>query len=114
MKTLNIKGWKVEVRSDLYLAGKTEDGEDYTAECYYVTIERSDGKMYAHNEIYYGAKREETENGYPIFLDYREDAKIHVDYLKNRIKGREEINLDYWSLMEPSYGSEYYCKVNGF
>ncbi len=112
---MNIDKWDVFVECDLYDAGKTEDYEDYLAECYYIVIERSDGKRYAHFTTFYGVERKEMyEDGYIAFCDCRKDALKQAKKLQYNIKKKKEINLDHWNEMAPSYGSEYYCKINGF
>jgi len=110
----DIKNWDVSIQSDLYEAGITEDGERFTAEYYYVVVQRKDGKRYAHKSSFYGTKQEESPDGFYFFPDIREEAKKEATKLLNQVKRSGIINLEYWFFMEPSYGSEYYCKVNGF
>ncbi len=114
MDKLDIKDWDIQIRVDLYEAGMTEDGETFTAECYYVTAKRSDGKLYTHNKTYYGAGKEETPNGYYFYPDIRQKSYDECTILLKNIKDNGTINLDNWLESEPSYGSEYYCKKYGF
>lgn len=121
MPKLNINDADVMVVTDLYLAGKTEDGEDYNAECYYVVVERRDGKRLAHSTVWNGCETGDTPScpeegdagGDAYFADIRKEAKAEAETLALRVEEVGVIDDAHWVELEPSYGSEYYCKVNG-
>ncbi len=113
MKRTITKDDRVYVECDLYLAGLTEDGEEYQAESYYVVIERLDGHRSAHNTCFNGCIRHENvDNGFIGFQDIRKEAKKQANILVSRIIDRGEIETDRWIEITPSYGSDYYCVCN--
>ncbi len=92
----------------------TEDGETYTAECYYVVIEK-DGVRFAHDKIFFGCETSiDEEYGVIFFKDTRDQALSDVNKLQRKIRNSNKINRDHWIEIEPSYGSEAYCKKFGF
>lgn len=114
-KALDIReGWKVFSWSDLVDMGKDEFGTPYTGESYYVIIEDKRGRRLAHCHRFDSCQRVETEDGFPFFADKREHAQKEVDTLVARVVDAGKIDMDYWTEIEPAYGSEHYCKVNGF
>ena len=110
---IDISHWNIKIQADLYVAGRTEDGSEYTADCYYVVAERKDGKRLAHHCQWDGAVKETSPDGFDFFADVRDKARDKARRLVSLIKNDGFINDDYWTTMSPSYGSEYYCKVNG-
>ena len=115
MAKVNIQEARVSVACDLYLAGRTEDGEDYHAESYYVVVERLDGHRLAHFKTFPGCIRHEDQDcGYVGFQDVREEAKADADNLVAAIEDVGSINDDHWAEVDPAYGSAYYCIMNGF
>jgi len=105
----------VSVVCDLYLAGHTEDFQEYHAECYYIVIQRLDGHRISHFMVFDGAIRhEDADCGYVGFQDVRKEAKAKADDLVARIMQAGVVDLDHWRECEPAYGSAYYCICNGF
>ena len=99
--------YQVEVGSTLYQAGRTEDGDAYIAECYFVAIEFSNGQRFQHQVTFPGAEYSEDEFGFG-FIDIREVAKNKAECLANSVRKSGSINYDYWEEVDPSYGSKAY------
>jgi len=96
--------------SDLYVAGKTEDGEDYTAEVFFVVIENAAGRRFCHKEQFKGCAVVYNQHDFePFFEDRREWAEAKADILTARVNARKGgINFDHWDEIDPRYGSTEY------
>tara|TARA_X000001382_G_scaffold130250_2_gene124537 strand:- start:42 stop:308 length:267 start_codon:yes stop_codon:yes gene_type:complete len=44
----------------------------------------------------------------------KEEADRKLAQIKAHLDNGGDLNLDHWSTTEPRYGSEAYCKINGF
>jgi hypothetical protein len=112
---MDIRDCLVNIHTDLYRAGYTEDGTEYSAECYYIVVERADGKRLAHPAIFKGCEVVENgEDGFFCFIDKRKEAFKLAETLLHRIDCFGSINESLWNETEPAYGSPYFCKVKGF
>lgn len=101
--------YQFQVVSDLYLAGRTEDGEDFTAEVYYVVAEDERGNRWAHVSRFAGAEASRDEDGFWHFADVREASVAEANRLCARIEAAGGvINHAHWSSMRPAYGSAAY------
>jgi hypothetical protein len=114
---LIMKIVNVEVASDLYKAGVTEDGQDYIAENYYVAVEYANGEVYAHNEVFLGCRVEEyDEDGYggTCFHDVRLEAQAQAERLCARVqaavKAGKALDERYWRFYRTVYGSGAYLQ----
>lgn len=111
---------KVNVHSDLYNAGLTEDGREYHAEMYYVIAEDDVGHRWAHKTGFYSAARhsfcDEDGDGV-VFEDLREEMKKRVNDLCSRIAAHlasgGTLDLDHWNELPPAYGSQAYQTEGG-
>jgi len=108
----------VRVESDLYVAGRTEDGEDYTAEVFIVCIEYASGLVFAHKSHFKGCRVEkwitEDDSG-TAFVDIRTEQKAKAEHLARRVKQAIESGgfLDmtaYWYERRAAYGSTAYLQ----
>jgi hypothetical protein len=105
----------VDVCSDLYVAGRTEDGEQYTAEVYLVCAEFADGSVYAHVERFKGCKVEQVDTedeSFTAFVDIREEQKAKAEKLAARVNqcvatGRK-LDPQFWTFHRTVYGSSAY------
>ena len=97
-----------EICSDLYVAGRTEDGQDYTAEVYFITATNARGDRWRHASCFPGCAPEQDDDGYMHFADIRATAKEQADALMARMVARGKINLDDWREDRPVYGSSAY------
>ena len=60
--------YSFEIVSDLYQAGRTEDGDAYTAEVYYVMAEDEDGNRWQHFAAFPGCEVSvDPEDGFQVF-----------------------------------------------
>ena len=103
----------IGVASEIYDAGLTEDGEQFTAERYFIAREEPDGSRYIYNgPTYAGCVRHECE-GAIWFEDVREAAaaKASAKATELRLKDFDESE---WYECEPAYGSTAYCRMSGF
>ncbi len=110
MARIDIKGMRVEVDTDLYVAGRTEDGSEFTAEVYRVSVVQPNGKRWVHNVTFEGAVKEMSPDGFDFFGDVRKSARKSADYLARRVSGRGYIDTNCWGEGRPVYGSDYYCE----
>ncbi len=108
MANININESKVFIRSEIYSPGRDEFGTQEEAECFVVIVERLDGHRLQHNAIFYGVKSGQSEDGFPLYTDVREQAKKAAETLIWNINNHGTINDEHWVEVEPRYGSEYY------
>ncbi len=104
---------QAEMVSDLYEAGRTEDGEMFVAEVYFVQLEQVDGRRWRHESFARGATREvDPETGWEYFGDVREEARAKMTRLADRVNAALEsggsVNWNLWYEVEPAYGSPVY------
>jgi predicted regulator of Ras-like GTPase activity (Roadblock/LC7/MglB family) len=105
----------VRVESDLYVAGRTEDGGDYTAEVFLVCAEFENGEVYAHVQRFKGCKVEQVEtedDSFTAFIDIREEQKAKAERLAQRVRvciesGRH-LDQAFWAFHRTVYGSTAY------
>jgi hypothetical protein len=105
------------VDSELYQAGRDEDGQPYTAEVYLVCLEFKSGEVYAHNEHFKGCNPQEVDDGEEVFTyfeDIREQAKARADKLQARVqacldKGGKP-DPQFWHFHRTIYGSGAYLQ----
>jgi hypothetical protein len=103
------------VAADLYLAGRTEDGEDFTAELYYIVAEDERGNRWRHAVNFPGADAQRDDDGCWHFGDVREAAQARAERLLARIErsGCQADNAN-WREMRPAYGSPAYVEYGQF
>lgn len=97
-------------RSDLYIAGITEDGDVFEAESYYLIAETSDGRRFRHNARFDGAKEWQYDDCWG-FEDIRDEALAKVERLLVKVKASGTINLDHWVEICARYGSSAYSEA---
>ena len=101
----------VEVGSDLYLAGITEDGEEYLAESYYVEVESHRGDRWQHERVYAGCRVDQDEWG-TGFENIRDEAKAQAERLAERVREHlaqgGSLDMTHWHPARPAYGSAAY------
>lgn len=100
-----------DIQTDLYLAGRTEDGQEYHAESYYVTATDDEGYVFAHDQVFHGCRTGKDDEGWPWFEDVREEAKAGATRLLERIRAAGVDKVDgreHWTLQRASYGSKAY------
>ena len=101
------------VTSDLFNAGRTEDGTEFHAERYLVWAGDIDGTRYEHNSCFNGVKvHPNEEDGGSFFEDVREDAIAQAEKLAARVRAHIEVggglDMQYWREIDPVYGSAAY------
>lgn len=97
--------------SDLYSAGRAEDGTDFHAEVYYIQAQSEIGLRWNHPAAFHGAKRHTDEDGWPYFEDMREVACRKAEILLvqiQRFHASHGIDLDKWHPAPAAYGSPAY------
>jgi len=101
----------VQVGSDLYPAGITEDGEEYLAESYYVEVESHRGERWQHERTYAGCRVDQDEWGIG-FENIRDEAKAQAEHLAERVRKRlaqgGSLDMNHWHSARPAYGSPAY------
>lgn len=103
---------KVDVVSDLYVAGRDECGTEFTAEVYYVMLEDAKGYRWAHDARFAGCELVRDE-GESYFVDVREEARAAADKLLARIEAAGEVDMAFWGSCDPAYGSDAYLAEGG-
>ena len=98
------------VTSELYQAGRRDDGTPFIAEVYFVQAEYPNGERLDHHARFRGCDvTVDDEDGYSHFADIRPQAEARAGRLLNRIlEGGGAINRAHWSEGRPVYGSEAY------
>lgn len=116
---MDTHGWVVDVGvcSDLYIAGRTEDGEDYTAEVYLVCVEFADGSVYAHKERFKGCRVDTWADDYDCgtaFIDIREEQEAKATTLALRVRlclaRGGKLDPQFWTFHRTVYGSTAYLQ----
>lgn len=105
--TTNKYNFQAFVSSSLYVAGLTEDGEEFIAERFFVAAEFDNGMRFAHNHDFDGCKVETHDEG-KAFIDIREEAEAAANALRDRVNAAGKMHGEYWHEMEPGYGSPAY------
>lgn len=106
MSLLNIRAAQIELDSELYRAGRTEDGEEFIAERFFVSVTFADGSRYAHGLMLAGAEcHVDPEEGIVYFEDIRPAARAKLERLIARIQAVGTIDLAHWDEITPVYGS---------
>lgn len=103
---------KVDVVSDLYVAGRDECGTEVTAEIYYVMLEDAKGYRWAHDARFAGCEVVEGEDS-THFVDIRAEARAAADKFLARIEAAGEVDLTFWDSRDPAYGSDAYLAEGG-
>ena len=118
MKLMSLDNWTAEIRSDLYDAGLTEDGEHFYAEVYYVVITHTTGRQMAHEASFNGTAHVEHED--PLtgqrwegFEDLRDAAKASCQRILDAMARLGRINAERWTDISPAYGSDAYINGGG-
>jgi hypothetical protein len=101
------------VASNAYTAGRTEDGHPFIAEVYFVEMENAAGRRFRHYASFPGTQCViDEEEGYAHFPDLREEATAKADRLTARVnaalKADKGVDMDFWTEVDPAYGSDAY------
>ena len=110
----NLFTFTAVVDADVYNACRTEDGEIFTAERYFVSVSNDYGLRFRHTVFFNGAKRDVVSeaDGWIHFADVREEAKARAQRLADRVnhalENRYVLDSAYWIEDAPVYGSDAY------
>lgn len=104
--------FQVAAVSDLFDAGKDNDGRVFAAEVYYVVIENGAGRRWASYDRFRGARRVVDEEGWVGFDDLREEASAAAEALAAAtdqvLASGGKVSLEDWYQVDPAYGSKVY------
>lgn len=104
------------VWSDLYEAGRTEDGHEYYAEEYFVVVQFTDGSRLKHNHHFRGAVRHVDDEGCPHYEDVREKALAAATKLADKVRAflthNGVLTMTSWSEWHAEYGSAAYSEID--
>jgi len=105
--------FEASVVSDLYLAGRQEDGVPFHAELFYVQVEAEDGRRWAHSLVMKGCRVEiDEEDGYSAFIDIRDEVRPVLERLAAKVNAHlakgGKLDKRHWDERSPAYGSEAY------
>ena len=103
----------LEIASDLDQAGRSDDGQPFLAECYYILATDERGNRWRWYDTFHGARLEYDEEGCSHFADTREQAKAEVSVLLARMHAhgvhlRTAPGKIGWEPTRPAYGSPAY------
>lgn len=102
----------VSAVSDLFDAGKDNDGQVFAAEVYYVVVENGAGRRWASYDRFRGARRVVDEEGWVGFDDLREEASAAAEALSAAtdrvLASGGKLSLEDWYEVDPAYGSKVY------
>ena len=106
---------QIDYRSDVYEAGRDEDGEMVYGEEFYVFAEMEDGTRYRHNHSFNDTVwvniEDQEDYGVGGFYDRdKNKAVFEVVALMQKVENTGIIDIKkYWSRLSPAYGSQAYC-----
>ena len=104
--------FQVAAVSDLFDAGRTNDGERFSAEVYYVVVENNAGRRWASYDRFYGARRVVDDEGWVGFDDLREEASAAAEALASAtrrvLESGGKLSVEDWYQVDPAYGSKAY------
>ena len=104
--------FQVAAVSDLFDAGRTNDGERFAAEVYYVVIENGAGRRWASYDRFRGARRVVDEEGWVGFDDLREEASAAAEALASAtrrvLESGGKLSYEDFHQIDPAYGSRAY------
>lgn len=107
----------VDIHTDLYNAGMTEDGLEYHAECYYVIVKNDYGRRWRHEVTFFGASRVVSDDCV-FFPDLRHSAihkaSVLLSLIRVHLEAGGKLNENHWSEMPAVYGSEAYYEGGEF
>jgi hypothetical protein len=108
--------FEATVVSDLYLAGRQEDGVPFHAEIFHVQVEAEDGRRWVHSLKMKGCRVEiDEEDGYSAFIDIRDEVRPVMERLAAKVNAHlangGKLDKRHWDERSPAYGSEAY--LNG-
>lgn len=104
--------FEAHIASDLFEAGKTEEGFPIVGELYYVIVENDKGRRFRHFHNFKGINVEFVEDGLVAISDLRDAAVSHALDLMHRVnaalaKGMK-LDDELWAEIDPVYGSSAY------
>jgi hypothetical protein len=101
--------YDISVASDLYDAGRDDDGYPFIAELYYVVLQYEDGRTFRHNATFLGDELEvDDEDGMVYHNDVRTEALAKAEHLAERVRQAGTVDFQYWEETDPAYGSDAY------
>jgi hypothetical protein len=104
--------FQVAAVSDLFDAGRTNDGERFAAEVYYVVVENNAGRRWASYDRFYGARRVVDDEGWVGFDDLREEASAAAEALASATRrvlaAGGKLSYEDFHQIDPAYGSRAY------
>jgi hypothetical protein len=101
--------YDISVASDLYNAGRDDDGFPFIAELYYVVLQYEDGRIFRHNAVFLGDELGvDEEDGMTYHNDVRVEALAKAERLAERVRQAGKVDFQHWEEIDPAYGSEAY------
>jgi hypothetical protein len=110
----NLFTFTAEVVADIYNAGRTEDGEIFTADRYFVSVSNDYGLRFRHNVFFNSVERQvvSEDDNWIHFEDKREAARGRAERLAARVNNALEngyvLDPAHWYEDAPVYGSDAY------
>ena len=105
----------ISYRSDLYEAGRTEDGDVVHGQAFYVYCELEDGSRFAHQVSFNDTVSVPCDDdcvdagGPPYFFEVStEECKAKAAALAEKVQAAGIMNPAHWNRLDPAYGSAAY------
>lgn len=108
--------FEVGVVSDLFDAGRDNEGRSFIAERFFVELVNiKTGRRWRHHLAINGAKREICDETFePYFVDLSEGAVARLQRLVGRVQDRLAaggcLDATQWDEVDPVYGSDEYVR----
>jgi hypothetical protein len=109
----NIKDSDVSIVTDYIDIGRDEFGGSIEVAVFNVMVEDEAGARMIHNRTYNTATPCLTPDGFGSYIDHTDEARAEVGRLADKIRAHGVIDLDYWTGVQPCYGSEAYVAYGG-
>lgn len=100
--------YEFHVTSELYVAGKTEEGYDHVAEGFFVVAEAPDGTCYSKG--FFPSSKEVTVDDLSWFVDITEQAEAEAEALRLASLDDDPEKDEGWNFWRFVYGSSAYTR----
>ena len=107
---MKVSFHEVTIVSNLYEAGRQDDGVPFVAESYFLQVTKPNGDRLDHHVSFPGCKVGFDEDGWPFFEDIRAKQLRRALRLRRAIRRAGRIDLRLWSAGRPVYGSAAYVQ----
>lgn len=105
---------EVGIVSELYDAGRQDDGTPFIGEAYFLQVTLANGERLNHRVHFPGVERCTDEEGWVRFGDIRAQQLRRALRLRRAIRRAGQIGEEMWEPGRPVYGSKAYMQHGRF